>query len=222
MEIPNNENPMALEMNRPAAWTMVLYGNNGKRVDCFNLNEKVNCQYLFQDCENLALPEGVTFNACTNAAYMFYHSLNVKLPSTATFENCTNFNYFASTPHTGRRCEITGVEGLSFSKATTINLLVQGSSTTDEFLNATFENVVTAGSAFDSYRNGRPILNLPKATFEKCTSTFSDMFAYEYAYFSERKINMPVATFASLVSGGSNSYLNNLTFNIPSATFESL
>lgn len=42
-EIPLQVNPMALEMNRPTPGAMLVYGNNGKRVECFNLNTKAYC-----------------------------------------------------------------------------------------------------------------------------------------------------------------------------------
>lgn len=71
MEIPVELSPLGIDDSRPAPGTVVVYGNNGKRVECFNLNTKTNCSFLFSECRNTVIPEGVTFASCTNATSMF-------------------------------------------------------------------------------------------------------------------------------------------------------
>lgn len=88
-EIPLQLNPIALEMNRPALGATLVYGNNGKRVECFNLNTKAYCSYLFYGCKNIVLPEGLTFEGCTDASGMFYNASNIILPESVTFASLT-------------------------------------------------------------------------------------------------------------------------------------
>lgn len=137
MEVPGAQSPLGIEVSRPSLGSMVLYGNNGKRVKCFNLNTKENCSYLFHNCKNLTIPDGMTFDGCTNASYMFHKAENIILPGSVTFASLTNGTdmfylcYETAIPDT-----------IKFDKLTSMGMMFYSSSVNIP-LEATFEKVTS-------------------------------------------------------------------------------
>lgn len=217
MEIPNNENPMALEMNRPAPGTMVVYGNNGKRVECFNLNEKTNCTRLFEKCENITFPEGVDFAGCKTGEYMFSSAKNIEFKNAEVFENITNANYMFATSNS-----IKGISKFSFKNATNAELSFASAALTEDLLEATFENVTNANQLFNNMRKvGGTMINMPKSTFERVTTGFGNVF-WDLVSQADKRVNLPQATFASQRTGGNSYRLTGVKFNMPKLTWERL
>lgn len=219
MSIPSNFNPLGLNgsVNYPAG-TMILYGNNRKHTECFNLNERANCQSLFRDCENISFPEGVNFAACTNGSYMFSNAKNIEFQNAEIFENITNASGMFSDS-----VSIKGISKISFKKPTDFSQSFARIQLAEDLLEATFENATGANQAFIAIQKiDDTMINLPKATFEKVTTKFSNIFV-DFSKQKDKRVNLPQATFAAQTDMGGNIYSSGgVKFNIPNLTWESL
>lgn len=220
IELPSDLSPLGIEINRPAPGTMVLYGRNGRRTECFNLNSKTNCTELFYGCQNIDFPEGVTFESCTNATNMFAYAKNITFPETVTFEKATSCNsiFAGSNTYNPYAGPFSGFGKMSFNSVTSGRCMFMSCNMEDSLTEATFKNITDGTQMFNGVKlRNATVFPLPKATFAKITTSFGNLF-----WAMGMHVDMPEATFAAMTSGGSTFSTSKKKFNMPKVTWEKL
>ena len=240
MAIPSDFQPLGYSGHHFSVGSMVVYGANNW-CNAFNLNEKTNCDYLFQGCYDLTIPNGITFANCKRAEYAFQNTQNLVLPEGVTFENMTDaYGLFqgAKNPHfpsslrfgkltQGRfmfeKAVINETIELIFDDPFDCYCLMAGATWNGYLPNATFENVPTQCSQI--FNASKPLnssidtIQLPKATFAKTTTSFGNIF---WDLSKWKRVDMPEASFASITTGGTTYATSNKKFKIPKVTWEKL